>query len=622
MLRDEHRIEGIKRSAKDYKISEHYAKEWIKCGSNPLYFIFNYAQIPQIGGSLQLKPNHLTKKIRRTVRTVLKHHNVVLMASRQLGKSTIAACIIAWSVIFHKQSKVLILNMKKDAGLNNIGMVKHIIKNLPSWMVGNNPFTSKSDIKTYFDLFNGSKVQVFYPSTIHSPDTLSRSLTSSMLYIDEAAFIRYMSEIYGSAQQTLSTAIEQAKERHYPYFQLVTSTPNGIIGDGEWFYRRFTNAVDSDQLFEPTTDDFHEDWKDDKFVKNTLNDPNKNGFVRIKYHWSEDPRKDHQWYDAQVRELDDPRKVNQELDLLFVGGTNCVFSDDTLQLLDKNTSPIIKKVHLEYGAELNFYKRLEELDTTDYYLIGCDTAESLNAAFCAIEVFSFRNFEQIAELQIRTGSYTQFGEMIHKTFQLLYKLVGNRIILCVENNSIGRAPIEHLVNHIHDFNYAPFLYKDNIKNDIYKEQYGIKTTGMTKPLMIGIIIEFLQEKEIEIKSSDLVSQFGCIERSPGGTIKATSYSDLFMATCFCSYVRRKKAIDIMPLVERTQRELDNKFFKNIKTVTSLMNPRISRPKTGLSQSIGSAFFDRDDDYISENVVYNNSHNNSHNDSQFLPFYDD
>jgi phage terminase large subunit GpA-like protein len=147
------------------------------------------------------------------------------MASRQLGKSTIAACMIAWAIVFYPNNKAVILNMKQNAARNNLATIKFIINNLPSWMVTRSPFKSKSDIKTYFELFNGSRVDTFYPSTIHSSSTLARSLTVPILYIDESAFIRDMSEIYGSAQQTLSKARQQAIKNRYPYFILTTSTP-------------------------------------------------------------------------------------------------------------------------------------------------------------------------------------------------------------------------------------------------------------------------------------------------------------------------------------------------------------------------------------------------------------
>ncbi len=153
----------------------------------------------------------------------------MFLAGKQMiptHNSTIAAIMLDWAMVFFPKIECVILNMKKNAALKNLARIRFIHENLPDWM--RVPASSKSDIKTYFTLKNGSKVEVYYPSTTHDPSTLARSLTIPILYVDEAAFIAYMSEIYGSAQQTLSKARDQARKNGYPYFQFITSTPNGL----------------------------------------------------------------------------------------------------------------------------------------------------------------------------------------------------------------------------------------------------------------------------------------------------------------------------------------------------------------------------------------------------------
>jgi hypothetical protein len=111
--------------------------------------------------------------------------------------STISAMLLAWAMVFFPRNRAIILNFSQKAGLENLQKIKFIIQQLPEWMVTKKRFKSKSDLKTYFELFNDSRVDVFYPSTTHSPDTLARSLTSPILYIDEASFIANMGDIYG-----------------------------------------------------------------------------------------------------------------------------------------------------------------------------------------------------------------------------------------------------------------------------------------------------------------------------------------------------------------------------------------------------------------------------------------
>jgi len=111
--------------------------------------------------------------------------------------SSIAACMIAWAMVFYPGIQVTILNMKKKAGLQNLATVKFIINNLPKWMVTNKPVKSKSEIVTYLDLYNDSHLDVFFPSTVHDSSTIARSLTVPILYIDEVAFIKDMLKVYG-----------------------------------------------------------------------------------------------------------------------------------------------------------------------------------------------------------------------------------------------------------------------------------------------------------------------------------------------------------------------------------------------------------------------------------------
>lgn len=574
--------------------------EYLKCKSNPLYFLQNYVHVEETGGALKLKPELVHNKIRRVVRTLCNYHRCVFMASRQLGKSTIAAVMIDWAMIFFPRIECVILNMKKNAALKNLSRIKFIHDNLPDWMKV--PHTSKSDIKTYFTLKNGSGVTVYYPSTVHDPSTMARSLTIPILYIDEAAFITHMVKIYGSAQQTLSKAREQAIKNGYPYFQLITSTPNGIYGDGEWFFKRYQNSIESDELF-IDLETGYEDWNPNINIKEKLLDPTKNSFIKVSYHWKEDPSKSQAWYEEQCREIDDDRVINQELDLVFVGSSKCIFSDTILsQFKSKKDYELVNFPRIQ--TDMKVFK--DYLDPNDYYLIGIDTASSTKGAFDSIEIFTFKNFEQVAEINIKLGSLTKYGELVDDVFQWLYRIVGTRIILCIENNSIGKAIVEHLLYHPeNNFNYLSFMYKE-----LTSKEYGINTNSKTKELMIACLYQEIKDNPNIIKSSTLISQLATIERSNSGTVSSRSYSDLFMAACFCAYVRKQRNLEIMPLLTYSNEDLNKQFQEEIAYVA-----KYSDPKTKIKE-----------DAMREEFLYDNeSQQNKTIDSDlemFMPIFND
>jgi len=550
----------------EYVTTEKQKDEWLKCKLNPFYFIYNYVYLREIGGKIKVTPQNLNPKMKRMIKSIVKFHNVILMASRQLGKSATSAMLISWALLFYQESETIILNFRQDVALRNLETIKFIFNCLPTWMTGGNPFKSKSDYKTRIELFNNSRVSIYYPSTAHKSSTLARSLTSAILYIDEASYIKDMYEIWGSAQQTLSKASLQAKQRGYPYFQLITSTPNGTEGDGEWFYKRWMDSVSSDLLFDYDKEKNVEVWSTKYDLDKLVNDPNKNNYVSVRYHWSEDPTKNQEWYLKQIKELADSRKVNQELDLKFVGAGGCIFSDD---LLDKmKPKKVLDRKPFIHSSTLDLYTNEFPLTNKDYYIIGCDTAASLEGAYNAIQIFRFSDFFQIGELQVKLASYTHFGQIINEVFQWLYRQVGEKIILNIENNTIGRAPIEYLLNHV-DFPYQSFMFKEEKKNK-NNEEFGIKTTGISKPLMFGTLIEVISEFPNNINSQTLISQYGSIRRMASGSIKSSSYSDLAMASAFCAFARKYKALEIMPMIYFSEKEIEQKKYSTFKSIFNEM----------------------------------------------------
>ncbi len=354
-------------------------------------------------------------------------------------------------------------------------------------------------------------------------DQLARSLTIPLLFIDEVAFIRNIDRIYAAALPTLSTAREQAIKHGYPYWLLFASTPNGSEGIGKFFHDMWSKAISSDLLFQPTPDGLNEKFVDND--KEIISDPNRNSFTKVKYHWSEDSRKDKAWYDTMCQEFNhDERKINQELDLAFVGASNCIFSDSVLKKLDNNIKKPLEIVSMPHQSHLKLFQKIEP---SDYLIIGVDTASSVKGAYSAIEVFGFKNFEQIGEVNIKFGSLVKYGEVVDKVFRYLNYIMGGRIIIAIENNSIGKAIVEHLQYHVKDFDYTSFMYFEPEKVDSAGrvKEYGINTNSRTKDLMVTSFYEFVTEGPEYFYSEDLITQLNGITRNNAGHISHTSYSD-------------------------------------------------------------------------------------------------
>ena len=296
------------------------------------------------------------------------------------------------------------------------------------------------------------------------------------------------------------------------------------------------NAVDSVNIFDD----------DNQFLPDSdtyVNEPTRNGFVKVKFHWSEDPKKDAKWYQDQKRDLNfDTRLINQELDLVFVGSTNCIFSDDFLSQL--NPQKPIDRIKLPHECTFNLYTHRQEFDKTDYFLLGCDTAKSLIGDYNALELYSYSNFIQMGEFFGRLGSLTKYSEVLMALIKILAPITNNRLILCIECNSIGAAIIENLENAT-DFDYMQFVYSPDPDKRI-----GIATTSKSKSSMVSFLYDYMVDDPQNVKSSDLINQLNIIERKVNGSVSAQSgyNDDLFMAAALCAYTRRLSSLEYEPLL--------------------------------------------------------------------------
>lgn len=283
----------------------------------------------------------------------------------------------------------------------------------------------------------------------------------------------------------------------------------------------------------------------------------KNGFVRVRYHWSEDPVTDDEWYLKQKKDLNfDKRLINQELDLLFIGSTSCIFDDDFLSELKPK-----KPIEILHFSHFTKFKLFEELNPNDYYLIGLDSAKSLTGDFCAIELFSYREFKQVGEYFGRLGSLTKLSQVLHDLVKYVDKHSNSRFILGIENNAgFGAAVIEYL----EDKDYGAYIYSDK------PEQFssGLNTNSRSKDVMVSLFYDYINKFPENIRSSDLINQLSIIEKRQNGSVgaKQGQHDDLFMSSAFCAYIKKMTLLEIEPLLTYTKEELnkeDNYIISNM-----------------------------------------------------------
>ena len=256
-------------------------QEYVRCAKDPVHFMkkYCYIQHPQRGRILfQLYPFQET-----TLTHFQENDYSIILKSRQLGISTLAAGYSLWLMTFHKDKNVLTLATTQATARNLVSKVQFMYENLPSWLrVG-----SLEKNKLSLRLINGSKI-----TAKSSNADAARSEAVSLLLIDEAAFIDNIGETWASAQQTLATGGGA----------IILSTP---YGTGNWF---------------------HKTW--------VASENKENDFLPIKLPWYVHPERDQAWRDSQDAQLGDPRLAAQECDCDFSTSGDTVIYGDLIEFYE------------------------------------------------------------------------------------------------------------------------------------------------------------------------------------------------------------------------------------------------------------------------------------------------
>jgi hypothetical protein len=508
-------------------ISDHkLALEYYKCKVSPLYFIENYCSFPVVGGSIPVKESktwYKTPRYRELVISLQEYDSAILLASRQLGKTTIVSFYVLWSLIFYPGIKAVLITLDMTRAKDFIKRIKDVMEGLPSWM--RIKYKSKSDVLTYLELVNGSKLQTFYPSGSNDPDKLGRGLTVPILVMDEAAFLKDLGVIWRSASPALNAAKAQAKLSGYPTLRVLMTTPNGQDND---FYTEFlSKSTMYEDIFDYETGMYYED------ANQVLTSNDKNNFVTHKIHWSE--VFDEEWYKVQCKELNwNTRNINQELNLVFLGSSTTIFSDEIIQeLIIKKP---IDKIPLPYGTYLDIYRNIEELDPNNTYILGVDTAASTGSTsdYSSMSLICAETSEEIASMKGRFSVIKRWGEILKSAVHGLisYGFTSQNLRVSPERNSYGLAVIEDL---LYDENFPQECIFYTRKGEEYIP--GINTSNANRDQYFILLMKEVNTSPQNFHSKNLIEELRTLEQKSNGRIEASrnSHDDNVMAYCFALF---------------------------------------------------------------------------------------
>ena len=479
-----------------------YVTEYLRCKSDFNYYAMNYVLIELPGKDVKINPYQKQKDL---IDEITRSHHVIVLKSRQIGISTIVQAYSSWLMVFYDNVVVGIISKDGKEATDFARTIRGIIEKLPSWMkpkgggkIGgeNENFDKKTEQS--FILTNGSKC---FATTVNpmAPNKVLRGKAVTFLIIDEAAFISNLDSAWTALVPSLSTSQKHAISAGVPFGTIILSTPNGTLGQGQWFYTKYQNAVSSTGIFRPFT--IH--WKQ---IPELANDPG--------------------WYKTQCEMFDhDPRKIEQELEMKFLTASGTFFEDKVCSMLQENTkdcSPI--EISRLFDGEIWVF---EKPQPGKHYLIGVDTAPEHGHDKSAITIWDYETLDQVWEYQVKC----KVMDFIKVVKFAIAQYPGTIII---ENNSYGNQVMES----INESEYSFYMYKE--KRGENRILPGLSTNAKTRPLMIDAMYSYVSQFPQMVKSKRLALELIGLTKKPSGKVEAVSGStdDLALTLAFAMYVRK------------------------------------------------------------------------------------
>jgi terminase large subunit-like protein len=347
-------------------------QEIIKCGKDPIYFINRYVKIqhPKLG-TIPFK----TYPFQDDCLHAFEEHRLnIVLKSRQLGLSTLAAAYASWLAIFYKDKSILVIATKLPTAMNFIKKVRTVLQNLPPWLL----LPKFEPTKQAISFSNGSQVVA-----IPTSDDAGRSEALSLLIIDEAAFIRDFEDIWTGLAPTFSTGGNA----------IILSTPHGVGGQ---YYKLWTQA-----------------------------EAGQNDFNPIRLLWDVHPEHDQAWFDKETKSLP-RRRVAQEYLCDFATSGDTFLQPNDLELLRGQIMAPVEKA----GHDHNVW--IWSPPIADHtYVISADVSRGDAHDYSAFHVIDTVDCEVAAEYMGKVPP-EKLAEMLAEWGKKY-----NNALIAAENNTFG-----------------------------------------------------------------------------------------------------------------------------------------------------------------------------------------
>ncbi len=432
-------------------------KQLKKAKQNLLYFAENFFYIVNLDRGREMITLHSCQK--RALRGMRDNRFFILLASRQIGKTTMMTIYTLWHACFNSDQRILIVANKEGTAKEIFSRVRMAYEELPNWLKPGVSEYGKESMK----LTNGTSIGI---ST--TTGTAARGQSINVLVLDELAFIE--PHLVDQFWKSVFPVISSSKKSKI----FIASTANGT---DNLFYKIWNGAIEETN-----------GWGHDKIL------------------WDEVPGRDDKWKMETMRTIGSEEAFNQEFNCEFISAGEMAINEEIFETLKVNC--IKPKMTMEEGK----YKIWREPDDQGLYAVGVDVSEGIGQNASVIQIFDLKdltNIEQVAcyhDTNINPIHFTQ------KLYEILLQW-GSPPAL-VERNNCGAQVVEQLY---YNMRYPNVVTFNAGTGKVKANRVGVLAHTNTKYRMVTNMRYFVNElRSVNIRDIETLTEIKNFIKYPNG----------------------------------------------------------------------------------------------------------
>lgn len=497
------KIKDVKAPDLVFKYSKEELDEVKKCRNDIEYFAEKYCKIKTEDG--KWKSFKLRGYQKKYLKNTTDNRYMVLLSSRQVGKTVISGIILLHYALFNVEKNVLIVANKGKTVTEILGKIKMVYMKLPFFLKAGVKEWSKSQV--VFD--NESK---FITET--TTENSGVGLTIDFLYADE--FARIDDSISREFWRAVWPTIVEINNSRC----IITSTANGY------------NL-------------FHEIY--DKAMKGL------NEFKHQVVYWYDVPGRDEKWKEMQIATVGID-KFNQDFGCQFQSGNSLLLDPATIDRIEEgkvkythNIFDELEDLKIDYSNLLwnpKYYDSLWEEIEKKRFILSIDLAHGIGQDYSVINIFEIclmtkkeiekvrkpideKDFLKLKQIGLFRSNSQPVSEIALITMELVRLLGVESVMINVEVNQGGDYFIKCLSE---DDDYYDDLILHTIHNQNSSiERPGVKINKSNKIDFCKDTKELLRQNKIEIDEEETINEFSYFAlNSKGSYSSQTGHDDIAM----------------------------------------------------------------------------------------------